>query len=265
MSTNISTAWKFKTTATLAEAITLAKAVAAIQKDAVKDEIVQSFGDASWMPWYDYIVESFGNIPEHLGRIVVDAIYPVMQSQFFSPVWGFPNSCLEALEESLSKNTRSMALANRGYTMSALESFCKDIYVEFARRDASLMFLNDDDGTIYVKGFALTLAAERYMDTQLVPFPYTDATDMDEADFPEYAEAFAAYEPEDPLREELLASAQNARGKKWDEILRGQSNWKGLGLTYSLNDMDKGVKRLEIMEVVRGILAAHAQGCPSTI
>ena len=79
---------------------------------------------------------------------------------------------------------------------------------------------------------------------------------MAERDFPEYAEKFAACENEE-ARAELLAEAQSARGKKWEEILCGQTNWKGLGLTYSLNDMSKTAKWPEIIAVVKCILENH--------
>lgn len=256
MSCNIYDVWHFKETVSLKDMVALAQQISVIQKDAVKDEIIQSFDNVCWTPWYDCIVEAFGSIPDHLGRIVAAAIFPVMETQYLSPVWTFPTACVDKLKESLKKHTASLSLANRENTLLGLEDFCKDLYGEFTRRDGSLMFLTDKEGNTYLKGFALTAATSRYLDTRLAPFCYTNSTEMAEKDFPEYAEKFASCENEE-ARAEMLAEAQSARGTKWDEILCGRMNWKGLGLTYQLNDMSKTAKWPEIVAVVKGILENH--------
>lgn len=256
MSCNIYDAWRFKETASVKDAVALVQQVSGIQKEAVKEEIIRVFDGVCWMPWYDYIVEAFEGISAHLGRIVAAAIFPVMESHCLSPIWTFPAARLDELEASLKKHTASLSLANRENTLFGLEDFCKDLYGEFMKRDGSLLFLTDKEGNAYLKGQCLTAAASRYLDARLIPFGYTDSTEMQEWDFPEYAEKFASCESEE-ARAELLAEAQSARGKKWDEILCGQTNWKGLGLTYSLNDMSKAAKWPEIIAVVKGILENH--------
>lgn len=256
MSCNIFDAWECPASFTMAEAVVLAKEAADIQHASARNEIVDSFDGINWMPWYDYIVETFGDNSGQLGRIVAAGIFPVMQSHYLSLVNVFPTSCESELDATLRRLTGSMSIANRGDTLDAMHSFCKDLYEAFMKYDASLLFLTDNAGRMYVKGSCLTQASSAFLSSKLTPFVYTDATEMREEDFPELAEAFTACKGNEH-REELLASAQKNRGKKWDELLCGQTNFNGLGLTYSMNDMSRTAKYVEITSVVRDIISHH--------
>ena len=122
MSCNIFDAWECPASFTMAEAVVLAKEAADIQHASARNEIVDSFDGINWMPWYDYIVETFGDNSGQLGRIVAAGIFPVMQSHYLSLVNVFPTSCESELDATLRKLTGSMSIANRGDTLDAMHS-----------------------------------------------------------------------------------------------------------------------------------------------
>ena len=258
MSTKIFDAWACPVGLSMKDAIALAKETSVIQKAASQQEIIKLFEDLNWMPWYDYIVESFVNAEEEAGRITAAAIFPILKSHVLDEVISFPSACEDALRQTVVKHTAKLSIANRGETIDAFCDFCKALYVEFTKRHSSLMFLTDNDGRTYVKGLALTTSAITHLSSKLELFEYTDATEMGEEDFPALARAFDACKDGDQ-RYELVAEAQRNRGEKWNELLCGQTSFCGLGLTYNMDDMSRTAKFRDIIEVVKSIVKFHSK------
>ena len=258
MSTKIYDAWACPVGMSMQDAIALAKETAAIHKESSKQEIVKLYEDLNWMPWYDFIVEAFSGDEETAGRITAAAIYPILKSHVLDGINCFPSSCEDELRHTVVKQASKLSFANRGETIDAFCDFCKDLYVEFIKRHSSLMFFTDNGGRIYVKGFMLTAKSIAYLSSKLETFEFTDATEMEERDFPSLTSDFKACKDNDQ-RCELLAKAQKEREEKWDELLCGQSSFNGLGLSYSMDDMSRTAKFRDIMEVVKNIIDIHTK------
>lgn len=259
MSTNITEAWRINPAPSIRELVTLSHEVKHMQEITRFVEI----GDRvllCWCPWYDDVIDVFKNDEDKCAAIVSGALFTILQRHYFTPTLTLPETEESFLREFLERHTKEISIPNKEEFLDSFCEFCSEVYEGYAHSHPSLCFVDAPfDHSVYVKGFGLTAKSVALFDSRYRRFEYTDATEMLESDFPEFANEFANARDND-ARDYILRRAQAARGVLWDNALGAHSKWRDAGLSFDLDDMSRTAKMSEIRKTVKYIFQQKRKG-----
>lgn len=255
MSTNIYSAWKLYDNTSIRSLVVLAHNIKAIQDASYTKEVAASVFQI--LDGFKYgFYSHFHNEEERQKASIVMAasIQPIMFRYWDNPVFIFPQEERFALKNALRKHSDTVGLDATEEMLDDMSMVATAIYERYSRSHPSLVFLSDSWAEVYLKGFGLTNAVENYLNEQFPSFDYTDATDMPLGAFPAGEHLIKVIKTEEE-RDQMAALLQQERGRIWDDVLNGHTNFKDAGLLFSLHNADELTMRANLRKVVSEFFA----------
>lgn len=250
MSTNIDSAWKIPDQLSIRSLVELAHDIKERQEASFNKEVAESVFRI--LKEYCNCFYSHFNSDENRNKasiVIAAAVQPIIHRYWDSPIFVFPQSEYSTLRSALRRHSETCGLDLTEELFDDITMVSVTLYEQYSKSHPTLVFLSDSWSCIYLKGFGLTNVVEAYLSEKFPSYNYTDATDMPLGCFPG-GDTLAKVTKTEEERDEMASLLQQERGRIWDDILNGHTNFKDAGLSFVLGGSDALTTRANLRKVV---------------